>query len=252
LMLTGLLHAYQAIKDDNLTDMINQNANFLRESMIIDDILIRSFGSKNEGYLEDYAAVIQAFITYYETFGDEKYLMTAKKLADHVINNFYDENELLFYYTSEKSEKLIARKKELFDNVIPSSNALMAENLWKLGVIFFDAKYKNMASKMVDQVSHLIGKEPEYMSYWSLVAINMMNSTAEIMIIGSDYSQFLDSINKKFIPSKICLATEFSSELELFNHKTILHNQTTVYLCHGKTCKRPVFSAQEALDLMKE
>jgi uncharacterized protein YyaL (SSP411 family) len=55
-----------------------------------------------------------------------------------------------------------------------------------------------------------------------------------------------------FIPSKICLATESNSDLELFNHKTILHDKTTVYLCYGKTCKRPVFSAQEILDLMNE
>lgn len=252
LMLTGLIHAYQATGENQLISIINQNSKFIYDSLISDDLLVRTFGSDNEGYLEDYATVIQAFVALYETFGEEKYLHKAQNLTDRVIANFYDEKEQLFFYSSNESEQLIARKKELFDNVIPSSNAIMVDNLWKLGTILYVQNYKTLASKMIDQVSHLISKEPEYMSYWSLVALNMMNPTAEIMIVGSDYRNIQDSINHQFIPSKICMATESSSNLELFKYKRTIEDKTTIYLCYDKTCKRPVFTAQEAMNLMEE
>ena len=146
-MLTGLLDAYQATQLDIFRDLAQANARFLKTHMIRNGKLLRLHQGSQEAFLEDYAALIQAFGKYYETFFDEAYLKDARELTDYVISHFFDEAENLFYFTSGTSEELIARKKDLFDNVIPSSNSMMAENLYRLGIMLDAQQYKTIATK---------------------------------------------------------------------------------------------------------
>ena len=70
------------------------------------------------GYLDDYAFVIDALLGLYQVTFDEQWLEPVRKLTDHVMRHFWDEDEGFFFYTDDVSQ-LIARKKEIFDNVIP-------------------------------------------------------------------------------------------------------------------------------------
>ena len=62
---------------------------------------------------------------------------------------FYDEEDGFFYFSASEAEKLIARKKELFDNVIPSSNSIMARNLLVLGQMTNRKNYTLIAERML-------------------------------------------------------------------------------------------------------
>lgn len=250
LILTGLLDAYQATGHSKFITLAERNAAFLGQSMMIKDKLIRIYGQPTRGFLEDYAAVIQSFIKYYETTFDEQYLFNAVNLSEQVISEFYDEEEKLFFYTSNQSENLIARKKEIFDNVIPSSNAIMAENLYKLGLMMDREDFKEISLKMVRQVSSLVKQDSEYMSYWSLVTMMINHPTAEIIVVGEDFEKITTDFHRKFLPNKIIMAGTESSGLPLFEYKSAKQNKSTIYVCYDKTCKQPVFSVDEALSEM--
>jgi hypothetical protein len=56
--------------------------------------------SNINGYLEDYATLIDAFISLYEVTLDENWLNTAKQLADYSFDHFYDSKSNLFFFTS--------------------------------------------------------------------------------------------------------------------------------------------------------
>ena len=79
--------------------------------------------------------MINTFLKLYEVTFKEEWIQKATLLTDNVINQFYDHKEELFFFTPNNGEKLIARKKEIFDNVIPSSNAMMADALRKLSML---------------------------------------------------------------------------------------------------------------------
>ena len=68
------------------------------------------------GFLEDYAFCIEAFIKLYECTFEEKWLKISEKLLKYCFENFTNEENKMFYFTSKKQEKLIARKMELYDN----------------------------------------------------------------------------------------------------------------------------------------
>ena len=77
--------------------------------------------------------MIEAYIGLYEATFAESWLREAETLMTYVLANFFDPAEQQFFYTDASAEPLIARKKELFDNVIPGSNSVMANNLLRLG-----------------------------------------------------------------------------------------------------------------------
>ncbi|MEO9476314.1 MAG: thioredoxin domain-containing protein [Cyclobacteriaceae bacterium] len=251
LALNGLLHSYQATGDTLCLDLANRNASFIKDSLISDGKLIRVYGLPTQGFLEDYAAVIQSFITYYETTFNIEYLNTASQLTDQVVEEFYDNDEKLFFYSSSESESLITRKKELFDNVIPSSNAMMAENLYKLGVMLDKGKYKTLSLEMLKQTSSLVKQEAEYMSYWSYVTLIVNHATPEIVVVGSETNDIVERFHRKYLPNKVLMAGKEGTALPLFEHKSEMDNKPTIYVCYDKTCKRPVHDFDAVLNEMK-
>lgn len=252
LMLTGLCKAFQATNNPEIKILATNNASFILNKLISDHKLIRVKGEPIEAYLEDYAAVIQAFITYYETFFDETYLITAKKLAEVAIAEFFDPDEQLFYFTSSKSEQLIARKKELFDNVIPSSNSMMAENLYRLGLMFDEDDLKKKAIQMILMVNKLIKQEPEYLANWAKISLLVSRPTAEVLAVGSDYPTQFAALHKNFIGNAIFMGSYGTSKLPLFTYKTPVNQLTTFYVCYDKVCERPVHNITEVIEKVHE
>ncbi len=89
---------------------------------------------------------------------------------DYVEKHFYDENSGMFLYTDEQYSDLIARKMEVTDNVIPSSNSEMAKNLFSLSLYFDDGKYEKQATQLIKNVFEDIKKNLGYYSNWALTA----------------------------------------------------------------------------------
>lgn len=246
LALQGLCDSYLATGNEKAKNLAMQLGAFMKSEMIVDGKLLRTQKQSIQGFMEDYAAVIQSFITMYETFHDETYLNSAKSLTDQALSEFFDNEEKLFYFSSSESENLIARKKEVFDNVIPSSNAIMVNNLYRLAIIFDDKKLLTIHEEMLSKVKQLIKDEPEYMSYWNVTTTSKLSKQLEIVIIGPDHVAFAKEVQEKYHPNRVVLASETASDLPLMEYKTTREGETTIYVCSEKVCRRPVTSVAEA------
>ena len=160
---------------------------------------------------------------------------------------YYDPQEKLFYFTSIHAENLIARKNDLFDNVIPSSNSMMAENLLKLGLHLDNDQYKKQALDMVNQVGQLMAQETSYLAQWASVATLLVKPIPEIVIFGDDYQEVATALNALHIPRKVVAASAKESDLPLLQYKTEINGKTAIYVCYNKTCKLPVTDLDKAL-----
>ena len=250
LTLSGLCDAYQGLQDSSILSLAKSNANFIKKQLVKDGRLNRFPDKDLEGFMEDYAAVIQGFIKYYETTLDRSYLEAAQTLTKRVEDSFYDETENLYYFTSNESERLIARKKELFDNVIPSSNSIMAWNLVHLGTHFYDDALVTKGKSILAQAKDLIVREPEYMSNWGVLSLELSQTFAEVIVIGPKAHEYVNEINQQYLPNKIISGTITESNNAPFEHKTALNGETTIYVCYDKSCKRPVTTIDEAMELI--
>jgi uncharacterized protein YyaL (SSP411 family) len=254
LMLTGLADAYAAFGEEDFLELALKNAHFIDQNLQKEDGLMRNFKNGTadiRGYLEDYAFVIQGYLRLYEVCFDEGWLYKAKKLVKYCLEHFWDQEEKLFFYTDDSSEKLIARKKELFDNVIPASNAAMATNLHRLGLLLDVNKYKQRAQDMMATIQPLLVAEPQYFTYWASLLTQLAKPTAEIAVVGPEYQTIaLQLQQEQYHPNKVMCAAAEGESLPLLENRSAQGGKTTIFVCYHQTCQRPVQQVKKALALL--
>ena len=152
----------------------------------------------------------------------------------------------MFFYTPKSGEQLIARKQEIMDNVIPSSNSAMAHNLYKLGYLFDQQAYLEISFRMLRNVHPHIKAYGSAYSNWAILLLNNVFGIYEIAISGVEAEEKRKEIEKYYIPNKILLGGT-SGTLPLLKDK--LAADTKIYVCRNKTCLLPV---KEAIDAIKQ
>lgn len=250
----GLTDAYGAFGDHRFLTAAIRCSDFILGYMMNGGRIYRSYKDKSsttEGFLEDYAFMIQAYIALFQSTTDESWIVRAKRMCEYVIDSFYDSTDGFFFYASSNAEKLIARKKEVFDNVIPGSNSVMAVNLVTLGTIFDINEWKEMSARMVSGLLKTIEAEPAYLSNWGICLATMTKGLAEVAIVGPRAEEFLQKFSVQYLPFAILQSAKESSTLPLLIDKKPTDNATTVYVCYNRTCKLPVHTVDEALAQLK-
>lgn len=250
LMSCGLTDAYRAFADDRFLQAAVKNMRFILEALTSEGKLHRSYKGKRsdvQGFLDDYAYVILACTKLYQATFDETWLQKARAIMTTALDLFYDGQDGFFYYSSRQGETLIANKKEIFDNVIPSSNAVMAQNLFYLGILLDNDDWKSRADAMASSLSHLAVQEPNYMSHWAIVHTEIKKGVAEFVVVGEDADDLRRQFHKTFQPFAITMGTSKASDLPLLEGKTMLQGKSTIYVCYDKTCKTPVHTLTEAV-----
>ncbi len=234
-----------------------KNASFILEKQVRDDGGLnhsyKNGRSSINGFLEDYALVIDAFISLYQATFDEQWLNHAKQLTDYAIAHFNEEKagSGLFYFTSNVDASLIARKMEIQDNVIPSSNSVMANNLFLLANYFDDDEYLRLSKQMLNNVQKDISKWGSSYSNWSMLLLNFVSPFYEVAIAGDEAARKRDDFREYFIPNKIFIGSESESKLPLLENKFVAGG-TFIYVCENKTCQLPVKEVSEAVKQIKK
>lgn len=199
--------------------------------------------SKIDGFLEDYACTIQAFIRYYEVSSDEQYLHLAKQLTEYCISNFQHEESKMFYFTSHESS-LIARKMDLNDDVIPSGNSIMAINLWKLGLLFEKNEWNQLAKQQLANVYDGMETYGSMYSNWGNLLLYVCNPYYEIVFSGQPSENEIRSLLQHYLPHVV---VAYSSEkIPLARQKD--DTQKWMYICSEEIgCLPPMSDVKEVL-----
>lgn len=250
LMLKGLCDAFAVFGEEKFLTLALKNAQFIIDHVHENGHLKRNYKDNKatiDAYLEDYAAVIKAFIALYEVTFDEVWLDHAKALTETTLSEFFDKDEELFYFTSNTAEALIARKKEIFDNVIPSSNAMMATNLYHLGMLLDIEEYTAKANVMLQRIDRVVTMAPQDLGHWASFYSQRTYPTAEIAIVSNEPIDDMHKINEQFIPNKVLVGKKSSdsSGLALLEGRLLINKESTFYLCYNKACQLPVNNAND-------
>ncbi|CAG4995210.1 hypothetical protein DYBT9275_01577 [Dyadobacter sp. CECT 9275] len=251
LLIKGLTDSYRALGEERIRELAIRCGEFISRNLVRDQRLLHSYKNGNAsitGFLEDYAAVIEGYLGLYQITFDEKWISAARDLCHYSISNFYDHQEGYFHFTDSEGERLIARKKELFDNVIPSSNSVMAHNLYYLGMILDHQEYIRYADEMLSKMRKILLTDVQWVTNWAALYCLRAVPTSEIVIVGEDADHYRKDLDRFFIPNKIMLGTATISQLPLLTGRTDLNGKTAIYVCYDKMCQLPVTTVPDAID----
>jgi uncharacterized protein YyaL (SSP411 family) len=250
LMLKGLVDAYRYLEDDSYLDLALKNAAFIQKEMKkADGGLYRNHkkGKSNiNGFLEDYASVIEAYIALYEVTFDIKWLKEAQELTDYSISHFQDTESKLFYFTSDEDNSLIRRTLETNDNVISASNSIMGKNLLKLHKVYMNKGYGAIARQMLKNVQSNFDESAQGFSNWLHLVLYEKLNFHEIAIVGDNYKIIGKELSKNYLPNSILVGSPKEGEIDLLKNR-YNEGETLIYVCIEGTCKLPVQTAKEVL-----
>ena len=255
LMLKGFVDSYKAIGDKHYLDVAIKNAQFIIANQHREDGgLFHSYKSGKStinGYLEDYALTIEAFLGLYEQTLNDSWLLTSRDLANYVFDHFQDDNSKMFYFTSDEDDSLVSRSIEYMDNVIPASNSVMAKNLFKLSHYFDNTHFSNTAMIMLNNVKPEIQSYGSGYSNWLDLMLNYVFPYYEVAIVGNDVFSKLTELNTSYIPNKLIAGSNKENSSPLLKNR-YQENKTLIYVCVDNSCKLPVSEVEMALRLIKD
>jgi len=255
LMLKGYVDAYRVFDDVQFLNTAIKNAEFILNTQIKEDGgLYHNFKdgkSTINGYLEDYATVIDAYLSLYENTLDEKWLTASRNLANYAFDHFFNDASKMFYFTSDEDTKLVARSTEYRDNVIASSNSIMAKNLLRLSHYFDNEAYAETAKTMLHNVVPEIAEYPSTFSNWLDLMLNYTNNYYEVAIVGTDVTKKIKALNSYYLPNKLIIGSDSENNLPLLQNRFV-EGKTLIYVCVNKACKLPVEEVEKAVTFIKE
>ena len=250
LMLKGLVDAYRYLQNDEYLKLALKNAEFLNNEMVKGDGTLyrnhKNGKSTINGFLDDYATLIEAYIALYEVTLDQDWLEKAKALADTAIKYFKDEESGMFFYTSNKDNSLIRKSIEQYDKEISSSNSIMATNLLKLHKLFPKRGYMEQADQMVRNVQKDFIENGQSFANWLNLILFQNKNFYEIAVVGENYKVFGNKIASNYLPNSILVGSKEEGTLDLLKSR-YNEGQTLIYVCIEGTCKLPVTTVEQTL-----
>ena len=254
LLIRAYADAYTAFQSDAFLQKAKSLANFIEKNMLRENgqlWRVQSQGKLSvDAFLDDYAFLAKAYIRLYEVSFDKHWIMLAEKLNSYTLDNFYDQPKGIFYFTSRNSDNLAVRKMEFFSNVLPSPNAVMGENLIKLGTLLDKNEYAEISQRLLSRRLEKLEDIVPYSSQWGWLAGLNSYGYNEVVIMGKDARNLNRQLQQHYLPA--CTFMGGTEEnLPLLKNKLPAVG-TLIYVCTNKTCKMPVAEVGRALEQLKK
>ncbi len=251
LLITGFVEVYETFGQKEHLNKAKSIFEFLRAKSFKDGTLVHTYkeGSRQkEGFLEDYAFFADASLQLYSATMDTKYLDFAQKLTKKAETLFFDKTSGMYRYND--GDELIAKIIKTDDGVLPSPNAVMAHNLFRLGHIEYKTDYTEKAQRMLSAMVPMIAEHAPSYSKWNALLLNTAYPYYEIAVVGKNAEPLLKELNQNYVPNTLVVGSTSESSLPLFEDR-YFDDGTFIYVCKNTTCKLPVETVEKALEQLK-
>jgi len=255
LMMASFAEGGAILQRSDYLDAARRNARFVLANLQRDGLLLRTYKdskAKLNGYLEDYAFLIEGLITLSETSGELSWLLEALRLADRMIEEFWDSDNGGFFFTGKSHETLIVRQKDYFDNATPSGNSVAANALLRLATLTDNEEYRSRAVTVLREVADSARRYPSGFGY-ALSSVDFYLSTPkEIALVGDDDASkgaFLGEVWRPYLPNKVVAGARSSDDPDstpvVLLHQKTVSDSTVAYVCERYACKAPTSTPAE-------
>ena len=245
LLMIGLINAYKITGNNNYYNSAKKCFDFIRNNMWVNNKLYACYHDKPyfNAYLDDYAFLSKACIEFLKIDWNEKDFSFLENLTDSLINNFQDQENGGFYYTSDTHEELIYRPKSYMDESLPSGNSIATEVLSELYELTGNSKYIKAVDKSISSAADSINRSK--FSHCSLyLAAPNTNISKKLIIIRCELEK-IDEYKKNIyalniMNDNIYFITNNESVTIKGIKEKINQGRFTAYVCQNNTCSEPI------------
>lgn len=251
LMLASMTEAASVLERDDYLKAAISNASFLTKALYDGETLKHSFrkvAGKVNGYLADYAMLCEGLLSLYQASFQEHWLGLAIKLADAMLEKFWDEGKGHFYDTTHGEKTVLVRPRNIYDNALPSGSSAAAFALLQLSRLMDNREYEKVAATAIRSVQDSMLRYPPGFGHWFCALDLYLSKPLEIAVVGrpkdAATKSLLRVINERYLPNKVLAVKNPDEpnqmEIPLLQDRTMIHNKPTVYVCENHVCKMPV------------
>jgi uncharacterized protein YyaL (SSP411 family) len=200
-------------------------------------------------YLEDHAYLVEALLTLYEATFEPRWFAEARALADRTIERFEDDERGGFFDTAADHEQLIARRKSLEDNPIPSGSSSMAFALLRLAALSGEYGYEKSAVGVLRLLTDVAIRFPQAFAHLLQALDFHLAPVKEVAIVGPDREPLERAVRSRFRPH-VVLAGGEADGVPLLQDRDPVDGHAAAYVCERFACRRPVTEPAELEQLL--
>jgi uncharacterized protein YyaL (SSP411 family) len=232
-----------------------KTADFIVSTLVHDDSRLahscKDGRPSGNGFLEDYACVVEGLLAVYATTFSERWFGAARKLGDAMIQHFHRPAGG-FFDTSDDHESLIIRPRSLRDSPTPSGNSMAATVLLKLGAYTGEHRYAAAAESALVPALALVSRAPVMFGQWLSAQLRAETATTEVAIVGdvttAPGSELLSVARSAFRPHAVVAARPAGRPSlipMLENREPAPGTAATAWVCRRSTCAPPTSDPAE-------
>ncbi len=253
-MLSTFAEAARVMENETYLQIAQKNAHFMLTGLRANGKLHRAWRNGQvsaQVFLEDYASLILGLIELYQSDFNNDWYSEACSLTAEMVEQFSDPAGG-FFDTPHQAETVLLRPKETQDNATPSGNALAVEALLKMAAFSENDAWHQLAEKSLASMAGSFSNYPTAFSRWLSAADFYVNKTRQIAIIGDIFDTytklFLQEINRPYHPNTIVAASALpvlKGSPQLLADRPMIAEKTTIYICEGFVCQKPLTTLDE-------
>ena len=194
-------------------------------------------GAHHLAYATDHGALIDAFTRLAEATGEARWIAEARRVADALIDLFWDEERGGVFTTGHDAEALITRTKDLMDNATPGANGLAAVGLLRLAALTGHEPYQAGAEAIVALLGPLAVAQPTAFGAVLAAVDLLVRGTTEIVIPGHR-PDLVAAARARYLPGAV-LAWGERYDSPLWEGR----EENRAYVCRRYTCGLPADDA---------
>lgn len=252
MMIAALAKAGKVFEKREYTRAAEKSIRFIESNLIREKRVMARYRDgevKHNGYLDDYAFLLWAYVELYEATFASTYLKQARAFTDDMIDLFWDTEQGGFFFNGHDSEKLLSREKEIYDGALPSGNGVAAVMLAKMGFLTGETVYLDKLEEMYYTFYDDVSEVPVAGIHFIQSLLLMENRTKEVVVLG-DKDQFTGELQRAFLPDVTLLVSDDPEQLAevapFTSEYKQLNDQMTVYVCENFACHQPTIDPEKA------
>jgi uncharacterized protein YyaL (SSP411 family) len=266
LAISAFARAGAALDEPRYAEIAARAARFLLDSCTVDGRLRHAWKngpSKVLAFCDDHAALGLACLDLWEATYDAAWIDAASRLADALVEQFWDEDDGGLFFAARDAEALLSRGKHLLGGALPSANGLAALLFARLDALCGREELGTKADRILRSYQVLLDGAPRALGVEAIAASLRAQGGLEVAIVGEPGAPatqaLLAELRRRPLPFASTVLAAPTDVSKLVNKIKWLHGKTldgnhaaAAWVCRGRSCLSPAHDPAELASRLDE